>query len=238
MSLEVPDREHVELLRKSMDQVGCLTPIIVNQDNPKDIVSGKHRALAEPNCPQQLKKVESELHRELIIVHGNVQRQVPEDVTKYRLIRVARLLSTTGGMVNGKMVEPVANKQDVCAAMEKIIPFNPSYIRRLLPDDYKHVEKRNKPKSETPILSTGPTQEPEQEGEEEQELTERQEELMAPFQTTPEKTVGQLATEGFQEKTLYPSPDCHCKPVKVICPDCGKEIEVVCPTHDQCYGGG
>jgi hypothetical protein len=215
LSSEVLDKTHVEMLRKSAMTVGYLKEIIYNAENPNDLLSGKHRVAADPNWPSRTQKVESPLHRELIIVHDNVQREVPEETTRYRLLRIARLLSTTGGIVNGRMVEPV-KQEDVCERLTDtewpLVPFSPQHVRRCLPDEYKHMEHsvREKPSSEntgSQIL--------------EKELSKKQKDLLRPF-TQKEKSVEELTTEALDnEVPIYPKEGCKC-------PTCGN--------HIYCYG--
>jgi hypothetical protein len=232
LSAELPDQEHVEMLRRSAQTVGFLSDIIFDENKPDDILSGKHRIVAVPEWTRKPAKVCSPLHRELIIVHANVQRQVPEEVTRLRLLRIARLLSTTGGMVNGKMIDPVA-KEDVCTRMtdpkDPLVPFSDHWVRKCLPDEFKHVEFKNKPQKEADlgpptILS-------------DKNLTERQKALLQPF-TKKEKDVGKLVEAGLQTGTLgttYPFVDCHCQPIEIKCPDCGKTFTVECPKRAECY---
>jgi hypothetical protein len=230
LSAEVLDKDQVEMLRRSAQTVGFLVDVIFDEEKPEDILSGKHRIVAVPEWTRKPAKVCSPLHRELIIVHANIQRQVPEEVTAHRLLRIARILSTTGGMVNGKMIEPVA-KEEVCTRLtdpeEPLVPFGTTWVRKCLPDEFKHVEKKNKPIDATVVSHTIP----------EDELTERQKALLEPFHKA-EKTVESLVEEGLNFSTgptVYPFIECHCKPTEVKCPECGKIITVECPKRGECY---
>ncbi len=147
MAFEPPDREHVDSLRKSARTIGFLTDVVVNKQNRNDVLSGRHRKSADPDWPEREQEVKSDLHRELIILHGNVQRSIPDKVTKNRLLRIARILATTGGAVSGidgdRMIEPVARER-VCERMtdpeDPLVPFSPQWVRRCLPDEYKRKE--------------------------------------------------------------------------------------------------
>lgn len=215
MSVEVLDKNHVEMLKKSAMTVGYLKEIIYNVDNPNDLLSGKHRIVADPKWPRKSQKVESPLHRELIILHDNVQRTVPEESTRYRLLRIARLLSTTGGMVNGRMVEPV-KQEDVCERLTNsewpLVPFSPQHVRRCLPDEYKFMEHsvREKPSSENIGSQIPPTE----------ELTKKQKDLLKPF-TQKDKSVDELTQEALDEAPTYPKEGCKCP---------------TCDNHIYCYG--
>lgn len=203
MSLEVPDQEHVKALRKSAQCVGFLHEIIVDADKPTDILGGKHRVLADENWTRKPTKVESPLHREIIMVHDNVQKQVSQDVTAHRLLRIAHLLSTTGGMVNGKMVEPVA-KEDVCQRLTDpdfpLVPFSPDLVRKYLPEEYKKVEFKH-PREEQPIGSQIPRE----------DLTDKQKELLEVFDDNPEPEGKTTAKEPLRlEEITLPSPKCKC----------------------------
>jgi hypothetical protein len=92
-------------------------------------------------------KSDSPLHAALINVNLNIQRQVPEKVTAHKLLNIAKILSTTGGKVNGKVIEPVA-KEDVCEKICELVPLTLQWIRKCLPDEYKHMEKSVRVSSE------------------------------------------------------------------------------------------
>lgn len=192
MSFTVCNKDHVEMLRKSAATVGFLTDIIVNEEKPNDILSGKHRAEAVENWPKRPKKIDSPLHRELIIIHGNVQQQAPEEVTRQRLLRIANILWTTGGMVNGRMIKPVP-KEDVCDRMtdpnDPLVPFTPQWVRKLLPDEYKHHEmkrkKIGKPVSQIKPISASATKK-----------------ALEPLQSS---------TNENPNENPFPFPDCKCK---------------------------
>jgi len=215
LSSEVLDKNHVEMLRKSVMTVGYLKEIIYDAENPNDLLSGKHRVAADSKWPSRVLKVESPLHRELIILHDNVQRDVPEESTRHRLLRIARLLSTTGGMVNGRMVEPV-KQEDVCERLTNpewpLVPFSPQHVRRCLPDEYKHMEHsvvREKPSENISSQFL------------EEDLTEKQKDLLKPF-AQKEKSVEELTTQALDnEAPVYPKEGCKCP---------------TCDNHIYCYG--
>jgi len=218
LSLEVPDQEHVESLRKSVMAVGYIRPILVNEKDTDDVLGGKHRIVADKNWPKHLRKVESELDRDLIILHDNVQRTIPEEQTKHRLLRIARTLSTTGGMVNGKMVEPV-KPEDVCKRLtdpdHPLVPFGQQHVAKLLPDEYKHMEHSVRTKKES--FERIGVQIPRE------DLSKKQQELLDVFADKPTITVEEAAKKedfGLAQVTL-PSPVC-------ICP--------TCKGYHECYG--
>lgn len=216
MSAELPDKEHVELLKKSAQTVGFLTDVIVDEKKPEDILSGRHRIIAIPEWTRRPAKVCSHLHRELIILHANIQRQVPEQVTAHRLLRIARILSTTGGIVNNKVIEPVA-KEDVCARLtnpkDPLVPFSDRWVEKCLPDEFKHVEmKRTRTEIAEPLRQI-----------DEAKLTDRDRALLEPFHKV-EKDVGMVIKEGLTASkdltTIYPFAECLCNQ---------------CPKKSDCY---
>jgi hypothetical protein len=216
LSFELPDPEHVETLKKSVMQVGFLSETLVDENNLSDILSGKHRKVSYSNWPERKVKVKSPLHRELIILHSNVQRQVPEDTTKQRLLRIARIMSTTGGIVTGlngdRTIQPCV-KEDVSAKMADLVPYTEQWIRHCLPDEYKHIEKRHKTVDEkllSQVSSTTP-------------LTPTEKSLLAVFEQKP-KSVESVTTEtealNLTQITL-PAPSCKCPS---------------CDNYRHCYG--
>jgi len=131
----VYDKEFVEMLKKTLD-LGCLQPCVREKGTNRYLL-GEHRKRAYANWPEIEIEVKDDLHRELIILIGNFHRQITEQQTKGRLIRIANILETHG-----------VDKKDICSTMAKLpIPFSEQYIRHLLPTDYKMISKP-RPKSE------------------------------------------------------------------------------------------
>ena len=80
---------------------------------------------------------DDDLAEEIIMLHGDAKRIVPPEETKARLARIAKKLENRG-----------VEKDKVCTEMcrlrsngTKLIPYDESYVRRLLPAEYKMTAK-------------------------------------------------------------------------------------------------
>lgn len=122
------DQETVDKLRKSKDIVGYLGDVIKDQEGT--ILSGRHRKVADPEWPEKEVKVSDPLDRELKILHYNIQRIVSREETQRRLLKIAKIIESKG-------VTP----QKVCSEVIKVVPYSESYVRELLPDEYKMETK-------------------------------------------------------------------------------------------------
>lgn len=182
----VYDKETVETLKKSKE-IGCLQRVIIEKGTRRVLV-GRHRKFADPDWPEKQIKVKDDLHRELIILNGNVQRVVSQEETKMRLTRIARILEDKG-----------TPPEKVCVEMAKLpIPYTPQHIRRLLPNKYKtqaHATRKKPSKQFGNIGSQNIPQGLTQEGRCDFERLERNIQLLS--ETNP-----------------LPFSDCRCK----ICP--------------------
>ena len=126
------DTEILEQLKRSKQQQGYLQKVVKDQEgNP---ISGRHRLKVDPKWPSEIVKVKDELDRELKIIHFNVQRRVPIEETKTRLLRIAQILESHG-----------VPKSDICPNITKLVPYSERHVRRLLPDDYKRGYEQPKP---------------------------------------------------------------------------------------------
>lgn len=126
------DQETVERLKKSTEIVGYLGEVVKDQDGA--ILSGRHRKAADPEWPEKQVNVTDPLQRELLILHYNVQRTVPREETQRRLLRIAKLVESTG-----------VAKNEVCSEVAKLVPYSHQYVTQLLPDDYKQSDKAVSP---------------------------------------------------------------------------------------------
>ena len=137
------DEETVEMLRKSKEVVGYLSEVIVDQQG--NILSGRHRKLADPNWPEKRVHVTDPLHRELLILHYNVQRPISKEERQRSLLKIARLIESMG-----------VPKHEVCSYIikNKLTPFTDRYIRELLPDEYKEQAKARAPQETFAELSS------------------------------------------------------------------------------------
>ncbi len=130
MSAIITDKDHVALLKVSIDAVGCLQPIIVDGTNGKVLI-GKHRKESYPDCPEIVKYPKTDVERVLIEIHGDVQRTISREETRYKLTKLAKALEQEG--------KP---KEEICGLVAKMCPhLSDGYVRQLLPKEYKHEEK-------------------------------------------------------------------------------------------------
>lgn len=144
------DKEYVELLKKSVLQVGYLQDVLVSSKTSK-VLLGRHRKFADPNWPERVvdssplqealatffQDAEDDLAEDLIILHGDVKRIVSPEETKARLVRIAQKLQNRG-----------VEKDKICTEMcrlrtdgRSLVPYDESYVRRLLPAEYKMTAK-------------------------------------------------------------------------------------------------
>jgi len=137
------DREAVEALRRSLDKVGQIYSIIVDEQG--EIISGRHRALAGAgrkaviNLQEAARRlgVSREATKVIYRMHSNVQRQVSAEETKALLLTLAREFEEQG-----------VPKEKIASELVKWAPYSDRYIRDLLPEEYKLVEKRSKSSQE------------------------------------------------------------------------------------------
>jgi len=125
----VYDKEQIELLRKSVEQVGHLQDVLVDAETGQVLV-GRHRIAADPHWPTRRINVKDDLLREIIIIDGNKRRTVSKEETEFRFLRVAKILETRG-----------TPKEKVCAEMSHLLGYDGSYIRQILPSEYKMTSK-------------------------------------------------------------------------------------------------
>jgi hypothetical protein len=144
------DKEYVELLKKSVLQIGYLQDAVVSSKTGKVLI-GRHRKFADSKWPERtvdpsplqealaafFQSAEDDLAEDLIILHGDVKRIVSLEETKARLVRIAQ-----------KIVNRGVEKDKVCTEMcrlradgKALVPYDESYVRRLLPAEYKMTAK-------------------------------------------------------------------------------------------------
>jgi hypothetical protein len=73
---------------------------------------------------------DDDLAEDLIMLHGDVKRTVSLEETKARLTRIAQ-----------KLVNRGVAKEKVCLEMCRLVPYFETYVRRLLPAEYKMTAK-------------------------------------------------------------------------------------------------
>jgi len=118
------DQKIVQQLKRSKNQQGFLTPIV--KDQYGNILSGRHRHLADKDWPEQTVQVEDALDRAVKTIHYNVQRRPSQQETEGRLLEIAEILESRG-----------IAKSDICRNLTKLIPYSERHIERLLPAEYK-----------------------------------------------------------------------------------------------------
>jgi hypothetical protein len=144
------DKEYVELLKKSVLEIGYLQDVLVSSKTGRVLV-GRHRKFADSNWPERtvdpsplqealatfFQPAEDDLAEDLIILHGDLKRTVAPEETKVRLTRIAKKLENRG-----------VEKDKVCTELCKLrlggtalIPYSEVYIRRLLPPEYRMTSK-------------------------------------------------------------------------------------------------
>lgn len=128
LSAVVPDKEHVDRLRKSSQQLKMQLQSVIIDDKTDEVLVGKHRKMADPDWKEHRVKVTSKMQRELIILNGNVQRVVSQEETAHRLRRIAEMVEAMG-IPSMRVAAYMAKK---CP-----IPYSEEWIRRLLPSKYK-----------------------------------------------------------------------------------------------------
>ena len=122
------DKDAVEALKKSRALVGPLVPIVKDQNG--NILSGRHRKYADANWPEIQMEVKDQLHRELLILHFNVQRKVSREETGQRLLRIAKILEAKG-----------RERKRICAEVTELTGLSREYVRQLLPEEYRMASK-------------------------------------------------------------------------------------------------
>jgi len=147
------NRELIEGLRKSRSVLGELYPVLVD-DETGEVLAGRHRSEAgwESRRLVSVRRVAERLGldpsrpevrylcRLLIDLHSNWQRKPSKDETARKLLSLAKTLEDMG-----------VPRERVCARVAELVPYDESYVRRLLPDEYKMESKtriQKKPEEE------------------------------------------------------------------------------------------
>jgi hypothetical protein len=165
----VKDQETVEMLKKSR-KIGELQPVVVEKGKNL-VLLGRHRKFSYPEWFEVEREVKNDLHREFIIVNGNVQRKPSEEETAYRLKRIAEILVSKGippeqvctvmmncnwCLKNDRLAECEVCKE--CKGEELLecpMPYSEQFVRRLLPHEFKMTSKArsSEPKSAKPSFA-------------------------------------------------------------------------------------
>lgn len=119
-------------LKQSREVVGYLYPVLV--DARGRVIDGHHRIRADPKWPKRRVGARTEKDRILLRIHANhVRRSVTLEERRADFEALAKELEKEG-VTPDRMVSEVA----------RLTCLTPRWVRELLPDRYKAVEKRRK----------------------------------------------------------------------------------------------
>lgn len=127
------DQEVIIALRKSKEIVGYLQPC-VRDSKTGLLIAGLHRKVADRNWPEVTREVKDDLERELLILHYNVQRTMPEAETKRHLIKIAEILKAKG-----------TPQMEITSKIVQIVPYTKQHVYNLLPEEYRHKYVKSQP---------------------------------------------------------------------------------------------
>ncbi len=142
------DPEALELLERSIRQLGQIYSVIVDTDG--EILAGRHRlkAGATKQTTVDTQKIAErlgifrEMSKLMIILHSNVQRKVSKEETREIILRMAKELEKQG-----------VPKENIASELyNKYVPFSKSYILELLPEEYKKTKHAPKKTEELPLV--------------------------------------------------------------------------------------
>ena len=147
------EEEHIEWLRRSREQIGACSSVIMTTDGT--VIDGKHRLEAYPGWPVE---TVSKSRKEALIerIHRNIHRRVSGKERKAQILELALYLEDEG-------VEP----ENMLSELQKYVPFHENYIRKLLPNRYKAEQQRTagiksgkarksrSPRANAPKIATG-----------------------------------------------------------------------------------
>lgn len=206
--------EHIEKLHKSYEIVGALQKAIIEKDASRVLV-GRHRKFAVPSWPEKRIHVKSPLHRELIIVHGQVQRGLGDEEAKVRVNRIAEIVASPSNQdikyLKDIVTKPELDKlrkgipqHEVCffIIQNKLLPWTEQYVRRLIHSRFKDPHQSNRAKHQAKQVSPRPIQ-------------------TANIEAGKVRSaLKDLQSEAPREEIELPYPDCLCKK---------------CPHRNECY---
>jgi len=128
------DQEVVNGLRKSFKVLRAVYPIVKSK-RTGEIIDGFHRYEASPitydkYCVQlDMDEKQEVLYR----IHLNFRRNVSKEERKQQLTKLAEILEKEG-----------VKREEMVSEIAKITPFKERWVRELLPDKYKMVERAPK----------------------------------------------------------------------------------------------
>ena len=147
--------EEQDPLATSLNQIGQIRSAFVCQQHPERTLSGRHRIRkgytrrAQYDVEALAKKLNlpHEFVEWLVTTHDNIQREVSQEEREIEVRHMAGILEGTG-------VKP----EDIAVTLAKYLPFSEQYIRRLLPSEFKHVEKARVQEESAKLVSQIPEQ--------------------------------------------------------------------------------
>lgn len=123
-------REVIEGLRKSKAIVGPLHKVVLDRYGKR--VTGNYRKAADPDWPEEIHpEIKTEKDRVLVRIHENYRKPMPDAEVKKDLLSLAEILVGEG-----------VPSADICPQICELVPYSERHVRRLLPDEYKHGEKK------------------------------------------------------------------------------------------------
>ncbi len=190
----VYDKQHIAALKRAEELVGPLSPVL-REKGSNLILSGRNRKAIKADWFEMEKEVKDPLHRELIILLSNVQRQPSEEELKFRLNRVASSMTTVMQIPDESVCD------ELCKMLSPDI-YSERRIQQLLDDRWKQKTCPKKPKK-TESVSVSP--EPSN--------------LKKQFVEIKEKSTA-LDAATFSEEDPRPFPNCTCNKCEHFKKDC------------------
>lgn len=118
----------VESLKKSQKRIGQLYPVLTSPTG--EVIDGLHRLEADPDWEKKVVETKSRMEDILVRVHAHHRRRVPQEETRMLLIELAQELEKSG-----------IEKENIASELVKITPYSQPWVLRLLPEEYKQVQK-------------------------------------------------------------------------------------------------
>lgn len=138
MALIVPEKNHVEALKRAFELVGPLYPVLVDQ-NGKVLQGNNRLATGKDWGTPRTVVVESKLQELLIRLVGNVQKQPKEEEVKYLLNKIAEDVVVNGIKLADGSTQKIPEAEactEICKMLSPRI-YTDRRIRQLLETKYK-----------------------------------------------------------------------------------------------------
>ena len=117
-----------ESLKKSIQIVGELYPILENQDGK--ILDGNHRVESNPKHHRKTVQTKNRIEEILVRAHAHHRRRIPQEETKALVEELAV-----------ELVKDQIPKNLVSTRLAELLPYSSGYIRQLLSEEFKEPEK-------------------------------------------------------------------------------------------------